>query len=91
VNFDGKVFEKTVARNGGNTYLAKVFSLAEVQPGCILEYRYRKQYAKVALVHTLHSEHWIVSGRLFTRDASFSIIPYVGGTFAPTLFFRTTG
>ena len=90
-NFDGKVFEKTVARNGGNTFLAKVFSLPEVEPGCIVEYRYRKQYAKVALVHTLHSEHWIVSGRLFTRDANFSIIPYVGGTFAPTLFFRTTG
>src|ERR1700722_14669170 len=64
VNFDGKVFEKTIARNGGNSFLAKVFSLPEVQPGCIVEYRYRKQYAKVALVHTLHSEHWILSGQI---------------------------
>jgi len=91
VNFDGRVFEKTVARNGANSFLAKVFSLPELQPGCIVEYRYRKQYVKAPLVHMLHSEHWIVSGRLFTRDASFSIIPYVGGSFAPTLFFRTTG
>ena len=92
VNFNGKVFEKTVERGGGNTYLAKVFTLTDVKPGCIIEHKYRLQFKKADLVHVLHGRRWIVSSDIFTRDASFSIIPYVGGSeFAPTLFFRTTG
>src|SRR5579864_5460081 len=40
VNFDGKVFEKEVYKIGGVKELEKTFSLPEVQPGCIVEYKY---------------------------------------------------
>jgi Domain of Unknown Function with PDB structure (DUF3857) len=44
VNFDGAVYEKEIVKSGGIKYLAKTFSLPEVQPGCIIEYKYREQF-----------------------------------------------
>ena len=41
VNFQGNVYEKEIVKAGGIKYLAKTFSLPEVQPGCIVEYKYR--------------------------------------------------
>ena len=87
VNFDGKVYEKTAERTGENVNLAKSFSLPDVQPGSIVEYMYRQDFKP----NFLFSENWIVSGRMYMRDASFSIAPYVPrSNFDPTLFFRTT-
>jgi transglutaminase-like putative cysteine protease len=86
VNFDGKVFEKIVEKTGENSHLAKTFSLPNVEPGCIVEYKYRQEFKP----RFLYSQHWVVSGRLFTRDASFSIAPYLPrSSFDPTLYFRT--
>jgi len=92
VKFDGKAFDKTVERRNGSRFEAKVFSLPDVQPGCIIEYKYRQQFKPRFFME----EQWIVSRRLFTRDASFSIVPYPGSwggnsVFDPTLYFRTTG
>jgi Domain of Unknown Function with PDB structure (DUF3857) len=88
VNFDGKVFEKIVEKTGESGYLAKTFSLSNVEPGCIVEYKYRQQFKP----RLLYSEHWVISGPMFTRDASFSISPYVPrSSLDPTLFFRSTG
>jgi Domain of Unknown Function with PDB structure (DUF3857) len=88
VDFDGKVYEKIVEKSGESSYLAKTFSLSNVEPSCIVEYKYRQQFKP----KFLYNEHWVISGSLFTRDASFSISPYVpSGSFDPTLFFRTTG
>jgi len=94
VNFDGNALEETVPSSGGGTLQAKTILLPDVQPGCIIEYRYRHQYRKDpgAVVYYLHSQSWVISGPLFTRDASFSINPSIPRTiFASTLFFRTTG
>ena len=44
VNFGGKPFEKTVVKVSGLKYLAKTFTLPDVQPGCLIEYKYRDQY-----------------------------------------------
>src|ERR1700733_9543285 len=86
VNFDGKVYEKIVERTGESSYLTKTFSLSNVEPGCIVEYKYREQYKP----KLLYSEHWVISGPLFTRDAVFSIAPYIPRSeFDPTLYFRT--
>jgi transglutaminase-like putative cysteine protease len=88
VNFDGKVYEKIMERTGESNYLSKTFSLSNVEPGCIVEYKYRQQFKPLKL----YSEYWIISGPLFTRDASFSIAPYTPRSeFAPTLYFRTKG
>ncbi len=44
IPFTGKPFVKTV-RLRGESYRATVFSMPDVQPGSILEYRYRLRYA----------------------------------------------
>jgi hypothetical protein len=88
VNFDGNVYEKIVERTGESNYLTKTFSLSNVEPGCIVEYKYRQQFKPLYA----YSEHWVISGSLFTRDASFSIAPYKPRSeFDPTLYFRTKG
>lgn len=43
VKFDGKVLESTITRLSGYRFLAKTFTLPDVQPGCIIEYKYRRQ------------------------------------------------
>lgn len=86
VNFDGKVFEKTVVKVSGLKFLAKAFTLSDVQPGCIIEYKYRLQNK----AQYLHDEHWTLSGSLFTREAHFSIIPYLRSDSYP-LFYRQFG
>jgi hypothetical protein len=68
VNFDGKVFEKEVYKNGGFKFLAKTFSMPEVQPGCILEYKYVEQHDSDYYV----SPEWVLQEELFTRYAKFS-------------------
>jgi hypothetical protein len=88
VNFDGKVFEKLVEGSGESRLTEKSFTLANVQPGSIVEFKYRQEFIR----KLLPAEHWIVSGRLFARDAAFSIAPYVPRSdFDSKLYFRTTG
>ena len=83
VNFDGAVYEKEIVKSGGIKYLAKTFSLPEVQPGCIIEYKYREQFDS----DYYWSVEWQIQGDLFTRTAKFSIVPNnVPG--APGLYFR---
>ena len=43
VNFEGKAFEKTIVKASGFKYLAKTFTLPDVHPGSIIEYRFREQ------------------------------------------------
>src|SRR5579864_3339270 len=41
INFNGQVFEKTIYKAKGIQYLAKTFTMPEVQVGSIIEYYYR--------------------------------------------------
>jgi len=74
VKFDGTVYEKpvAVANSRGTKLLAKTFTLPEVLPGCIVEYRYRLQEQ----VGYVFDSHWILSQELFTRYGKFSLVPY---------------
>jgi len=74
VDFSGKVLEKEVVKSSGIRILAKTFSLPDVQPGSIIEYKYRIQ----GNPHFLHDEQGLVSTELFTREAHFSYVPYSG-------------
>lgn len=85
-NFDGKVYNKVVVRAGGFKAKAATFTLPDVQPGCIIEYKYTKQGEP----GWLHDEEWTVSQEIFTREAHFTFIPpteYTG--FAP--YYRIYG
>ena len=91
VNFDGKIAEKDTRKANGLQYGVKTFTLPDVQPGSIIEYRYREQrepsvYVNDARVRNdLRNNHernyyisksWTITGHMYTRDARFSIKPY---------------
>jgi hypothetical protein len=70
VNFDGKVFEKTIVKTRDVNYKAKTFTLPEVQPGGIIEYSY------TISSNNVYNSRWIISNELFTKKAKFSLRPY---------------
>ena len=74
VNFDGKVFEKYIVKSKGLKYLAKTFTLPDVQPGGIIEYYYTLDLAE----NVIYGSHWILSEDLFTKRAQFTLKPYAG-------------
>ena len=69
--FDGKTFDKEIVKGSGIKYLAKTFTMPNVQPGSIIEYRYREQYDD----RYYWTMGWTVQSDLFTRLARFSIKP----------------
>jgi hypothetical protein len=82
VNFDAKPFEKTVVKVSGLKYLAKTFTLPDVQPGCLIEYQYKDQYD----ARLYFNNKWTVQGELFTRLARFAIKP---GQVGAQLYYRS--
>jgi hypothetical protein len=70
--FDGKVFEKTIAKARGVKYLVKAFTLPDVQVGSIIEYFYTVDLSS----EFIYDSHWILSDELFTKRAKFSLKPY---------------
>ncbi len=72
VNFDGKVFEKTIVKSKTLKYLAKTFTMPEVSVGSIIEYRYNYDFED----NYVFSSRWILSEELFTKRAVFSLKPY---------------
>jgi hypothetical protein len=87
VNFEGKPFEKTIVKLSGLKELAKTFTLPDVKPGCIIEYKYRVQFQKEAL----YDEEWVLSSDLYTREGFFSILPYQSSYQNYPLYFRQFG
>jgi len=72
VEFHDQIFEKTIVKVQGVKFLAKTFTLPNVQVGSILEYSYTMDLKE----HQVFSSHWILSEDLFTRKARFSLKPY---------------
>ena len=52
VPFDGKVYDKVLIKGKGMKVHAKTFTLPDVQPGSILEYRYSRRWANDVLCDT---------------------------------------
>jgi hypothetical protein len=72
VDFDGKVFTKSIVKTRGEKYLAKTFTLPAVQVGCVIEYFYTIDLQE----GLIFDSHWILSNELFTKAASFSLKPH---------------
>ena len=72
VNFEGKPFEKTVVKARGLKYLAKTFTLPDVQVGSIVEY----YYELVSEDERVYDSRWVISDELFTKHAQFSLNPF---------------
>jgi hypothetical protein len=71
-NFDGKVYETTIVKKKGYSYLAKTFTLPDVQVGSVIEYEYHVGYEDLRFF----SAEWILSEELFTKYAKFSMDAY---------------
>jgi hypothetical protein len=74
IPFDGEVFEKSLLRARGVRFLAKTFTLPNVEVGSIIEYRFRRMLAS----GVVFDSRWLLSQDLFTRHAKFSLRPYSG-------------
>ena len=72
VNFDGKIYEKEIIKARGLKYLAKTFTLSDVQPGSIIEYHYMIDFAE----YQLFNSNWVLSDELFSKRAKFTLKPY---------------
>jgi hypothetical protein len=72
VNFEGKAFDKMIVKARGIKYMAKTFTLPNVQVGSVLEYYYTTDLAE----HYVFDSHWILSQDLYTKNAKFSLKPY---------------
>jgi Domain of Unknown Function with PDB structure (DUF3857) len=82
VNFEGKPFEKTIVKASGVKYLAKTFTLPDVHPGSIIEYKFREQSDPNFYVN----ESWTITRSLYTRDAHFVIRPDSSAYAAPLMY-----
>ena len=71
-NFDGKVYEKEIVKARGLKYLAKTFTLSDVQPGSIIEYHYMIDFAE----NYVFDSHWVLSDDLFIKSAKYTLKPY---------------
>lgn len=70
--FDGQVFESTIVKAQGLRYLAKTFTLPDVQVGSIIEYYYTINFTE----NLLYASRWILNDELYTRRAKFTLKPY---------------
>lgn len=76
--FKGGAFDKTIVKAKGVKYIAKTFTLPEVQAGCVIEYSYTIDFGE----YMIYDSHWLLSHELFTKRARFSLKPY-GGEYQP--------
>ncbi len=72
VNFDGKVYDKSIEKTKGSKIRAKTFNIPDVQVGSIVEYHFNYDFED----YYIFDSHWVVSDQLFTRLAKFSLKPY---------------
>jgi transglutaminase-like putative cysteine protease len=75
-DFGGKVFEKYLVKGKYKgrelKYLAKTFTLTDVQVGSIIEYSYTRDFHE----YMLYDSRWILNDELFTKRAQFSLKPF---------------
>jgi hypothetical protein len=91
IPFDGQVLQKTVYKSEEQRAEAKTFTLPDVTPGSIIEFRYRIQFAAIMYMPQFENESiylekilasfvalpasWQVQDSIYTRHAHFVYIP----------------
>jgi hypothetical protein len=72
IAFNGKIYDRTIFKSKGISYLAKVLMMPDVQVGSVIEYEYYIDYQN----GRFFQEEWVLSEGLFTGEAKFSFTPY---------------
>lgn len=75
VEFDGSIMRKQLLKSGEINVDEKAFTLPDVTPGSIIEYRYRIQYPDIFGMAL--SANWRIQERVYTKQAHFVYVPYV--------------
>src|SRR5207249_3461485 len=65
-------YEKEIVKARNIKYLAKTFTLSDVQPGSIIEYHYMIDFAE----YYVFNSNWVLSDDLFSKSAKFTLKPY---------------
>jgi hypothetical protein len=73
--FKGKIYDKIVMKTGGFKMLQKTFTLPNVKPGSIVEYRYAVEWPPTEL----RTNRWPVQREIPIRNAEFWIKPWSSG------------
>ncbi len=73
VEFTGKPFEKTIIKGRGIKFAAKTFTMPEVTPGSIIEYKYNVDWPYI-----LGENFWTIQHELYTVRENFTMKPYDG-------------
>ena len=71
IPFTGKPYDKLVEKTQGVKFMAKVFTLPDVEVGSILEYRYKLRMDD----RWFMAPQWYIQSNLFTRKAHYSWRP----------------
>jgi hypothetical protein len=71
--FTGKAFDTARLKAHGIKYLAKTFTLPNVQVGSIIEWKYTEYWDRY-----FFAAHWAVQEDLYQKHAKFVFIPYLG-------------
>ena len=66
----GKAFDSTIVKAQGVKYLAKTFTLPNVQVGSIIEWKYTEYWDSYVF-----APHWILQDDLLTKRAKFAFVP----------------
>lgn len=67
IPFTGKPYQKLIEKTRGAKYMAKVFTLPDVQVGSIIEYRYNQRLDD----NHFMAPRWYVQSELYTRKAHY--------------------
>jgi hypothetical protein len=71
VEVEGRdIFDKLIFKNSNGTHRAKVFSMPAVEPGSIIEYRYRQTYPQGFRYFLLE-----LQSELFIKQLNYRIVP----------------
>jgi len=68
--FAGKAFSTTIVKAHGIKYLAKTFTLPNVQVGSIIEWKYTEYWENYVF-----APHWVLQDDLLTKRAKFTFVP----------------
>lgn len=68
--FTDKAFNSTIVKAHGVKYLAKTFTLPNVQVGSIIEWKYTEYWENYVF-----APHWVLQDDLLTKHAKFTFVP----------------
>jgi Domain of Unknown Function with PDB structure (DUF3857) len=74
VPFDGKVYENSIEKSKTLKYLAKTFTVPDVQIGSIIDYHFNYDFED----NHIFDSYWLLSDELFTKHAEFTLKPFTG-------------